>query len=98
MLPRGGAGLKAKVPKRKDYGDEGGDGDAAHSAAMREFGILEFGSSHVKDETIATRMNYIGLFGYWLQLNKYGKLIEWRIGHGAQLGSSRLAWCMVHQC
>ena len=65
--------------------------DTAHSAAMREFGILEFGSSHVKDETIATRMNYIGLFGYWLQLNKYGKLVEWRISHGAQLGSGRLA-------
>ena len=49
LLPRGGAGLKAKVPKRKDFGDEGEDGDAAHSAAMKELGILEFSSSHVND-------------------------------------------------
>ena len=51
---------------------------------MKEFGILEFGSSHVKAETLDTRMNYVGLFGYWLELNKYGKLVELRISHGAQ--------------
>jgi hypothetical protein len=39
MLPRGGAGLKNKVPKRKDYGAEGADGDEAHAAAMKEFSI-----------------------------------------------------------
>ena len=66
LMPRGGAGLKSKVPKRKDFGEEGEDGDKAHSAAMKEFGIKEFGSSHVKGETIATRMNYMGLFGHWL--------------------------------
>ena len=84
LLPRGGAGLKSKVPKRKDFGVEGEAGDLAHASAMKEFGILEFGASHVKGETIATRMNYVGLFGYWLELNKYGKLVEWRISHGAQ--------------
>ena len=40
LQPRGGAGLKAKVPKRKDYGDEGDEGDAAHGAAMKEFKML----------------------------------------------------------
>ena len=35
LLPRGGAGLKSKVPKRKDFGDEGEEGDQAHSAAMK---------------------------------------------------------------
>ena len=69
--------------KRKDYGDEGEDGDKAHSAAMKEFGIKEFGSSHVKGETIECRMNYVGLFGHWLQRNKYGKYVEWRVSHGA---------------
>ena len=82
LLPRGGAGLKAKVPKRLAFGDEGEDGDDAHSAAMKDFGILEFGSSHVKGETIEKRMNFIGLFGHWLQLNKYGKYVEWQISHG----------------
>ena len=62
LLPSGGAGLKAKVPKRKDYGAEGEAGDAAHASAMKEFGIKEFGASHVKGETMNTRMNYVGLF------------------------------------
>ena len=43
MMPRGGAGLKQKVPKRKEFGPEGEDGDAAHQAAMREFSLKEFG-------------------------------------------------------
>ena len=30
LMPFGGAGLKLKVPKRKDFGDEGEQGDAAH--------------------------------------------------------------------
>ena len=34
LLPRGSAGLKAKVPKRKDYGAEGEEGDLAHAQAM----------------------------------------------------------------
>ena len=38
LLPRGGAGLQAKVPRRKNYGAEGEAGDAAHSTAMKEFG------------------------------------------------------------
>lgn len=48
LLPRGGAGLKMKVPKRKDFGAEGDEGDAAHAAAMKEFSVKEFGSSHVQ--------------------------------------------------
>ena len=34
LQPRGGAGLKTKVPKRKDFGAAGDEGDAAHSTAM----------------------------------------------------------------
>ena len=30
LQPRGGAGLKAKVPRRIDFGDEGDEGDALH--------------------------------------------------------------------
>ena len=73
LQPRGGAGLKAKVPKRKDYGDEGDEGDAAHGAAMKEFSLAEFGCLHVQDRTLDLRMQRVGLFGHWLQLNKYGK-------------------------
>ena len=79
LLPSGGAGLKAKVPKRKDYGAEGEAGDAAHASAMKEFGIKEFGASHVKGETMNTRMKYVGLFGHWLQLNEYGQYVQWHM-------------------
>jgi len=93
LLPRGSAGLKAKVPKRKDFGAEGEEGDLAHAQAMKELGILEFGAAHVKDETMETRMNYVGLFGHWLQRNNYGKLVEWRVSHGAHAG--RMSWWVV---
>ena len=52
LQPRGGAGLKAKVPKRKDFGDEGDEGDAAHGAAMKELSLADFGCSHVQDRTL----------------------------------------------
>ena len=64
------------MPKRKDYGAEGQEGDQAHAEAMKEFGILEFGASHVQETTIDMRMNYVGLFGHWLKLNKYGKYVK----------------------
>ena len=51
LLPRGSAGLKTKMPKRKDFGTEGEEGDAAHGAAMEEFSLKEFGSSHVQART-----------------------------------------------
>ena len=82
LQPRGGAGLKAKVPKRKDYGDEGDEGDTAHGAAMKEFSLAEFGCSHVQDHTLDLRMQRVGLFGHWLQLNKYGKHVEWKVSDG----------------
>ena len=84
LQPRGGAGLKAKVPKRKDFGDEGEEGDAAHGAAMKEFSMAEFGCSHVQDRTLDLRMQRVGLFGHWLQLNKYGKHVEWKVSDGAR--------------
>ena len=82
LQPRGGAGLKAKVPKRKDYGDEGDEGDTAHGAAMKEFSLAEFGCSHVQDRTLDLRMQRVGLFGHWLELNKYGKHVEWKVSDG----------------
>ena len=48
LMPFGSAGLKLKVPKRKDFGEEGEEGDAAHEAAMQKFSLAEFGSSHVE--------------------------------------------------
>ena len=65
------------MPKRKDYGAEGQEGDQAHAEAMKEFGILEFGASHVQETTIDMRMNYVGLFEQWLKLNKYGKYVKY---------------------
>ena len=48
LMPQGGAGLKTSVPRRKDFGDEGEDGDAAHATAMKQFSIKEFGESHAQ--------------------------------------------------
>ena len=48
--------MKTKVPKRKSFGGEGDAGDAAHSAAMKEFSLSEFGSSHVQSRTLEARM------------------------------------------
>ena len=84
LQPRGGAGLKSKVPKRKDFGDEGEEGDAAHGAAMKDFSLAEFGCSHVQDRTLDVYMQSVGLFGYWLELNKYGKHVEWKVSDGAR--------------
>ena len=65
LLPRGGAGLQAKVPRRKNYGAEAGGRGWRCGALHRDEGVWvkQFGSSHVKGETIETRMNYVGLFG-----------------------------------
>jgi len=38
LQPKGSASLKTKVPKRKNFGAEGDEGDAAHSAAMNKSG------------------------------------------------------------
>jgi len=84
LQPRGSAGLKSKVPKRKDFGAEGDDGDAAHAAAMKDFSIAEFGSSHVQARTIDERMSHVALFGYWAERNKYGKFVEWSVSHGGR--------------
>ena len=75
------------MSKRKDYGAEGQEGDQAHAEAMKEFGILEFGASHVQETTIDMRMNYVGLFGHWLKLNKYGKYVKtWGLAQGLNKG------------
>ena len=86
LLPRGGAGLKTKVPKRTEFGAEGPEGDSAHASAMKQFSISEFGSSHVQDRTIDDRMCEVGLFGFWLEKNNYGKYVEWHLTEGAWRG------------
>ena len=86
LLPRGGAGLKTKVPKRKTFGEEGEEGDAAHAAAMKEFKLTEFGSSHAQDRTIDDRMCEVGLFGFWLEKNHYGVYVEWHVTEGMSVG------------
>jgi len=83
LQPRGSAGLKTKVPKRKSFGGEGDAGDAAHSAAMKEFSLSEFGSSHVQSRTLEARMGHVGLFGHWLEQNSYGKYMQWNVSDGA---------------
>ena len=82
LQPRGSAGLKSKVPKHKEFGAAGDEGDAAHAAAMKEFSISEFGSSHVQARTIDERMRCVGMFGYWAERNNYGKFVEWSVSHG----------------
>ena len=56
LMPHGSGGLKTKVPKRKDFGVEGAEGDAAHTAAMKQFSVKEFGSTHVQGKSIDRRM------------------------------------------
>ena len=82
MLPRGALGLQLKVPKRIRFGNEGDEGDAAHEAAMQRFSVKEFGSTSTKDSTILVRMQRVGAFGWWLQLNHYGKFVEWYVTEG----------------
>ena len=91
LMPHGGAGLKAKVPKRREFGAEGDEGDAAHEAAMEEFSLTSFGTSHVQDRTIDKRMCQVGLFGDWLQQNNFGAYVRWQLTEGAR-GKER---CMV---
>ena len=91
LMPFGGAGLQLKVPKRKDYGEEGEEGDAAHAAAMKQFSVKEFGNSHVEQRVIDARMGRVGQFGFWLHLNHYGKYVEWQVAEGPH-GKAR---CMV---
>ena len=45
LLPHGGSGLKnVTVPKRREFGPEGNEVDAAHEAAMKQFSVKEFGT------------------------------------------------------
>ena len=37
LLPPGGGHLGASIPRRRDFGPEGADGDAAHETAMHAF-------------------------------------------------------------
>ena len=96
LLPYGGAGLKTSVPKRKNFGKEGIEGDAAHVAAMKEFSVKEFGTTHVQGKSIDRRMANVGLFGYWREQNNYGKFVEWHVKqrkkkHAARMVKSSLA-------
>lgn len=75
----GSSKLKSKVPKRVEYGEAGDAGDAAHAAAMEEFSVKEFGSSHVQDRTLQKRKKNVGLFGDWLEQNNYGPFVKWEL-------------------
>ena len=91
LLPYGGSGLELKVPKRKEFGKEGEEGDEAHAAAMQQFSVKEFGMTHVEARVIDHRMGQVGTFGYWLELNHYGKYVEWQVTSGPQ----GMARCMI---
>lgn len=52
LMPPGSLGLKTKLPRRKTFGAEGAEGDAAHEMAMKEFKLKEFGSAHVQGRTL----------------------------------------------
>ena len=91
LMPEGGSNLQTKVPKRKDFGEEGEDGDAAHATAMEQFSLKEFGATHVQGRAIHERMSRVGLFGEWMRRNNYGRYVEWRVTHGEN-GMER---CMV---
>ena len=91
LLPYGGGALELKVPKRKDFGPEGKEGDEQHQAAMKFFSLKEFGTSHVQERTILARFGCVGLFGDWLEQNVYGAFVEWRIGSEPSAATSRVA-------
>ena len=79
---RGGAELKVAVPKRKHFGEEGDEGDAAHEAAMQQFSLHSFGSSHVQLRTSDKRLGKVGLMGDWLEQSGYGAYVKWEVKHG----------------
>ena len=91
LLPAGAMGLTTMIPRRLNFGPEGWDGDAAHSAAMAQFRLKEFGNSHVQDQTNDRRMGRVGLFGFWLAQNNYGEHVQWNVSHG-ECGMKR---CLV---
>ena len=71
LMPRGGAQMQVAVPKRKEFGDEGDEGDAAHEAAMQRFSLHSFGSSHVQLRTSDRRLCEVGSMGDWLEQSGY---------------------------
>ena len=36
----------------------------------------------MQDRTLDLRMQRVGLFGHWLERNKYGKHVEWKVSNG----------------
>ena len=60
LMPQGGAGLKKTVPRRKHFGAEGEEGDAAHATAMKQFSIKEFGETHAQVSSRAERSRDVG--------------------------------------
>ena len=63
--------MQVAVPKRKEFGDEGDEGDAAHEAAMQRFSLHSFGSSHVQLRTSDRRLCEVGSMGDWLEQSGY---------------------------
>ena len=65
------------MPKRKDFGEEGPEGDAKHALVMQGFSVREFGNTQIQGSTLDDHSSRLGLFGHWLQENMYGKHFEW---------------------
>ena len=63
---------------------------------MQGFSIKEFGSTCAKESTILVRMQRVGAFGWWLQLNHYGKYVEWFVTQGER-GKERNIVALEHE-
>ena len=69
--------------------------DAAHAAAMKQFSVKEFGSTHVQGTSIDQRMRRVGLFGHWLERNGYGKHLEWHVSAFHGMDWTDVTWLNV---
>ena len=82
LMPRGGDGLQDAVPQRKDFGEAGAEGDAAHAAAMKDFSLSALGDSGMSEGRRDANFSRVGLFGYWMERNNYGRYVEWKVSEG----------------
>ena len=92
LMPQGGDGLKTKVPQRKNFGEEGPEGDAAHATAMKEFSLSSFGDTAMSQGRRDANMCRVGLFGHWMTLNNYGSYVVWDLSEGS---TGRKERCLV---
>ena len=81
LVPKGGMSLPRSYPQRADprFGGEGQEGDARHAAEMRLM-MIDFAGSHVQARHWNMKVRNVGIFGDWLERNKYGKYVDWQPG------------------